>query len=137
MLEKLKSLILNDQVFYSLLIIMVAIISFWLGRLSLLTETTLVEPSVNRVEVKQTELNQKESFSDNNQDTKPPTTKLNNDFSEVGEAKVVGSRSGTKYHLTTCPGAKQIKPENLINFSSVAAAEAAGYKPAANCPELQ
>jgi hypothetical protein len=49
---------------------------------------------------------------------------------------VIGSKSGTKYHLPTCPGASQIKSENRIEFASVAAAVAAGYKPAANCPGL-
>ena len=48
MLEKLKSLILNDQIFYSALIVLVAGISFWLGRLSLAP----AEPPTSRVEVK-------------------------------------------------------------------------------------
>lgn len=45
----------------------------------------------------------------------------------------VASKSGTKYHLPWCPGAKQMKEENKIWFDSKAAAEAAGYTPAANC----
>ena len=51
--------------------------------------------------------------------------------------EVVASKSGSKYHLPTCAGAKQIKPENLISFASASAAEAAGYTPAANCKGLQ
>jgi methylphosphotriester-DNA--protein-cysteine methyltransferase len=49
---------------------------------------------------------------------------------------VVASKSGTKYHLPTCPGAKQIKSTNLITFNSKQEAEAAGYTPASNCPGL-
>lgn len=45
----------------------------------------------------------------------------------------VASKSGSKYHLPWCPGAKQMKEENKIYFSSKEEAEAAGYAPAANC----
>lgn len=49
----------------------------------------------------------------------------------------VASKSGSKYYLsTTCSGAKNIKEENRVFFSSAKAAEAAGYEPAANCPGL-
>lgn len=49
---------------------------------------------------------------------------------------VVASKNGSSYHLPDCPGAKQIKPENLISFANAKAATAAGYKPAGNCPGL-
>ena len=45
----------------------------------------------------------------------------------------VASKSGSKYHLPWCPGAKQMKEENKIFFNSKEEAEAAGYTPAANC----
>lgn len=48
----------------------------------------------------------------------------------------IASKSGAKYHLPSCPGAKQIKPENRIEFKSKEEAEARGYSPAANCPGL-
>jgi len=50
---------------------------------------------------------------------------------------IVASKQGSKYHLSSCPGAKQIKPENRVVFPSAAAAAAAGYEPAANCPGLK
>lgn len=53
------------------------------------------------------------------------------------EAVYVASKNGTSYHLPSCPGAKQIKPENKIEFISKEEAEKAGYKPAANCPGLK
>jgi len=130
MLEKLKSLVENDQVFYSLLIILVAIVSFWLGRLSV----DLPEPETSRVQV---------IYPQNSPQTSPKAATYNSEreltsnTNQPSVGVVVGSRSGDKYHLPTCPGAKQIKPENLVSFSSVAAAVAAGYKPAANCPQLQ
>lgn len=52
------------------------------------------------------------------------------------KGEVVASKQGSKYHLPTCSGAKRIKPENLVTYESVAAAQAAGLTPAANCPGL-
>lgn len=51
--------------------------------------------------------------------------------------QVVASKSGTKYHLPWCSGAKSIKEENKIYFDSIEAARAAGYTPAANCKGLK
>ncbi len=45
----------------------------------------------------------------------------------------VASKTGKSYHLPWCAGAKQIKEENKIYFSTKAEAEAAGYAPAKNC----
>ena len=50
-----------------------------------------------------------------------------------GGGEYVASKSGKSYHLPWCAGAKQIKEENKIYFSSKAEAEAAGYAPAKNC----
>jgi hypothetical protein len=52
------------------------------------------------------------------------------------EKNYVASLTGTKYHLPSCPGAKQIKEENKIWFTTKEDAEIAGYQPAANCPEI-
>lgn len=49
------------------------------------------------------------------------------------EQAYVASKTGTKYHLPTCAGAKQIKEENKVWFSTKEEAEAAGYTPATNC----
>ena len=48
----------------------------------------------------------------------------------------VASKKGTAYHFPWCPGAKRIKEKNKIWFQTKAAAEKAGYRPAANCPGL-
>jgi len=50
--------------------------------------------------------------------------------------KYVASKSGTSYHFSWCPGAKQIKEGNKIWFQTKVEAEARGYKPAGNCPGL-
>ncbi|HLP44011.1 MAG TPA: hypothetical protein VK145_01915 [Candidatus Nanoarchaeia archaeon] len=65
------------------------------------------------------------------------------DFTGQNKAKsaqfgmVIASKTGTKYHLPECPGAKTIAEKNKITFDSIAAAERAGYAPAANCPGLK
>lgn len=51
--------------------------------------------------------------------------------------QIVASKSGTKYHFTWCSGAKSIKEENRIYFASTQEARAAGYEPASNCKGLQ
>lgn len=53
---------------------------------------------------------------------------------ETGE--FVASISGSKYHLPWCPGAKSIKDENKIWFTSREEAEISGYTPAVNCPGI-
>ena len=45
----------------------------------------------------------------------------------------VASKTGSKYYLPWCGGAKSIKVENKIQFATRADAESAGYTPAANC----
>ncbi len=59
-----------------------------------------------------------------------PTTST---IAPSGQGSIVGSKNGSKYHYLTCSGAKQIKEENRIYFKTSQAAEAAGYTLAANC----
>jgi hypothetical protein len=40
----------------------------------------------------------------------------------------VGSKNSNKYHLPTCQWAKNIKPENLVCFSSAEDAQTKGYQ---------
>ena len=48
----------------------------------------------------------------------------------------VASRNGSVYYYLWCGGAKNINPSNLVWFSSEEKAKAAGLKPAANCKGL-
>jgi hypothetical protein len=118
MIEKLKSLVLDDAFFYAGLVISVALVAFLLGRNSMIQ----IEPQAAGVQITQ----QTASVVEQKSDT------LTNDATSV-----VVSRSGTKYHLPTCPGAKQIKDSNIITFSTIEQAKAAGYSAAANCKGLE
>ncbi len=131
MYQKLKLFIANDLVFTSLLLFGVAIASFVLGRASV-TEQGVFVPDTATLPavVLQTA------------PTLPPATATRTETvgiiatSTTRSGDYVASKSGTKYHLVTCPGAKQIKEENKIFFVSTAEAEAAGYTKASNCPNL-
>ncbi len=128
MLEKLKSLLANDAVFMAILLVLVAVVSFGLGRQSVVANGTF---SLN------THSDQFESQSGVLLTKTPlPVSDISTSTKEA-EARVLGSRTGTKYHLPSCPGAAQIKDENKVFFDSIALAKAAGYSPAANCPGLQ
>lgn len=110
---------LFDRSFVPLLIIFSSLLSFGVGRYMAITEET--EP------VTIEEL----SFSTTTDNTQKGTQAVK------GEGTVIASKNGTKYHLPDCPGAGQIKEENKVWFESAAAAVAAGYTPAANCPGLK
>lgn len=127
MLEKLKSFLLNDQIFFAIIVVLVGIASFCLGRASVtaVEPKTVVEPNSGAAAVVLKEVIKPEPKETVQKRTSPVAPQ---------SGTLVGSKSGTKYHKLTCPGAKQIKEENKIYFDSIAQAEAAGYKPAANCP---
>ncbi|MCA9355861.1 hypothetical protein KC865_04945 [Candidatus Kaiserbacteria bacterium] len=123
MYEKFKSLLSEDAFFYSILILLVGIVSFGLGRRSWETGGREIE-SHSLASVIITEAPADPSTSVVKEPAQPSIT-------------VVASRSGTKYHLLDCPGANQIKDDNKIFFDSVELAKAAGFQPAANCPGLK
>jgi hypothetical protein len=129
MFKKLKSYLENDTFFNSLLIVLVGVSAFGLGRWSILEEGR----SAPTVPTGITFYNNPEPTSV----TAKNTTNLISPKSEDVQKKVVASRGGSKYHFPECAGAKRIKPENLLEFASVDLARAAGYTPATNCPGLQ
>lgn len=49
----------------------------------------------------------------------------------------IASINGEAYYLPWCGGASRIKESNKITFASPQDAEAKGYRPAANCPEIE
>ena len=110
-----------EPILVSLVIVFVGTASFMIGRISV-NETS-------RPEVRICERDETVALS---QKTHEEVLAGN----VIGGA-VVASKNGTKYHLPTCPGAKQISPANLISFPSIEAARAAGLTPASNCPGLE
>ena len=129
MLEKLKRFLADDTIFTGTLLCVIAVTAFFLGRYSVPgavsgnPASALVLKATEALPIASSTLTATATAP-----TLPPLTE--------STAKYVGSKSGTKYHLMTCAGAKRIKEENKVFFATAADAEAAGYSPAANCPGL-
>ncbi len=127
----IKRFFADKDVFLAILLVLVGVASFGLGRASVAdfgpknstNETTASIPLSQVTDV----------F---NEGTNEATTTKNIEKSGVpvvADAQYVASKNGTKYHLPWCVGAKQIKEENKVWFNSKAEAEKAGYTPAGNC----
>jgi len=118
--QKINSWLADDAVFLSLLVTLVGTASFGLGRQSSGLESTISDNSMtgNVIEPLNREYLANESTN------------------SVENAVYVGSKNSDKYHLPWCSGAKRIVEANKVTFTSKEEAEAAGYKPAANCPGI-
>ena len=114
------------------IIVLVAAISFGLGRLSKIREEktpitienvgTSTETIVNTLNknVIENKLEQNSSIISSNT-----------------QKNFVASRNGKKYYYAWCESANVIKEQNRIWFSTKDEAEKAGYQPAANCKGLK
>jgi len=107
-IKQILAFVEKQDVFVVLIIIMVGIASFGLGRLSIIDE-------------------KKSLLQINNTALVEISTKINI------EGKYVASKSGFKYHLPWCPGAQKISDTNKIWFNSEEEAKNRGYTPAKNC----
>lgn len=119
-LDKIKSKISIDKstIMYLFIIVGVGISSFGLGRMSVINARTQYKDS--------------ESFL--------KTTYLQKDTSEntlspeiIKEKVFVASKNGKMYYTVGCSGAKRIKQENQVWFSSKTDAEKAGYTLSTTC----
>ncbi|MDA8596956.1 hypothetical protein N9L26_01325 [Candidatus Pacebacteria bacterium] len=140
MWEKLKPYIADDAVFYSLLIISIALAAFGLGRYSESGQVLSNQPAqiiFSERSRSDTELDLQEDTAANQAlgitGGEPETS---NNLNEQDSGKFVGSKNSDKYHLPWCSGAKRIKEENQVWFANEAEARSKGYMPAGNCPGL-
>ena len=113
------------KLFLSLVIILVASLSFGIGRLSVSNRREPIKIEYDESISNQASISNAINIIENSLQTE--NSKIENSTS------VVVSKNGSKYHYPHCSGAKQIKEENKITFDSPSAAEAAGYTLAANC----
>lgn len=114
---KIKSLLEDPAIFTSLLLLLVAIASFGLGRQSV-GDVAAVLPASQEASAQNSLL---------------PTESPRISSETAGESRYVASKNGQVYHLLICPGAKQISEANKVYFDTKEEAEAAGLRPAANC----
>ncbi|MDP2642060.1 MAG: hypothetical protein Q8P21_02095 [bacterium] len=123
---------LFKKLFLSAVIILVALLSFGIGRLSVVgnREPVRIEYDASISNSQFPISNQASVFNaliNNENSLKTENSKIEN------STPVIASKNGSKYHYEHCPGAKQIKEGNRIAFATPAAAEAAGYTLATNC----
>jgi hypothetical protein len=125
-LKKIKGRIDFDEVldkntFLTVFAILIAIISFGLGRLSGL------ETARKNVEIEFPKGQEASAFLGAFATTTPktPVAKTSGTY--------LASKNGTKYYLPTCASSNRISVANRIWFDTKLEAENAGYSPAANC----
>lgn len=128
-LAKIKA-VSRDDWMVVLIIVLVAILSFGLGRLSVSYgegKLEIVYPSQEGASAVTSLKGKEQSVQKSSLEAQPLLS---------GEGQYVASKNGSKYHFPWCPGARSIKEENKIYFSTKEEAEARGYAPAVNCKGL-
>ncbi len=119
---KVLGVSLKEEFLLGAIIVLVALASFGLGRISV---------SKNIYENKETVMLKTEVKSVSSAKTKDTEVRAGSG------GEVVVSKSGKKYHYPWCAGAKQIAEKNKVTFPSSEEARKAGYTPASNCKGLQ
>jgi hypothetical protein len=122
---------IGGKYFVPVVIVLVVIIAFSLGRISgTENKRTPVKIINNSGEVK--------GASIDNSSLNPSLDLREGSSAPSGSGgSVVASKNGTKYHYPWCAGAKQISPQNLVTFNSIEEARAGGFLPASNCKGLK
>jgi hypothetical protein len=116
--------VLDKNTFLVALAVLIAIISFGLGRLSGL------ETARKNVEIEFPKGQEASAFLGAFVTTTPKTTITKT------SGVYLASKNGTKYYLPTCASSNRISIANRIWFDTKEEAESAGYSPAANCKGL-
>ncbi len=102
--------IFNSQItFFIILLIFTSTLSFFLGKLSIITINT-------------------------NEKNTDIVLHLNEKIENV---EVVTSKNGSVYHFPWCSGSNRIKKENRIIFDNRKKAQEAGYRLAKNCEDIK
>ena len=128
--EKIKQIagVLGDpDIFTALVVILVAFLSFGLGRLSV---SESKKPDIQIGEIPAPEAGARGSAAAIVSMQKPsvPTGTTQGQF--------VASKNGTKYYFPWCSGTTRIKEENKVWFQTVDEAKKAGYQPSSTCKGL-
>lgn len=128
--QKIKLFYENNKndLFVAVIIFLVGMAGFGLGRLSVLW----IPKEPITIENKRLETRDQRLDKENRKEKEV----VDQAALVGGLGQLVGSKNGTSYHFPWCPGAQKIKEENKIVFQTREEAESMGYKPAGNCPGL-
>lgn len=133
-IKGLGMLVEKTEIYLVLLIVLVALGSFFLGRLSVFSDrvvpVTIESLPADKPHVLGASAPIIETYS---QSVAVPKTVLK----EVSKGMYVGSKNGTKFHLPWCSGAMRINEANKVWFQNKEEALAKGYTPAANCKGIE
>lgn len=134
-LQKLKSSGDLPDFRVSLLILLVALGSFWLGKGTADTGESgrITVHAPESLVIVPKPLSETASTTSGSRNTPGTVAGAGTTTGGVKEGAYVGSKNGDKYHLPWCSGALRIKEENKVWFASKEEAERAGYTPASNC----
>ena len=118
----------GKELYLVAIIILVAIISFGMGRLSKIREEKTpitIENVATSTEIIA------------NTSSQPSTLLQRGRLTADANKIFVASRNGKKYYYAWCDSAKTIKEQNRVWFTLKEEAEKAGYEPAVNCKGLK
>ena len=115
----------GGELYLTAVIVLVAVISFGLGRLSKIREEK------TPITIENAEIGESKPLLTSNVD------KTNSSSPSTSSKIFVASKNGKKYYYAWCESANVIKEQNRVWFSTQAEAEKAGYQPAANCKGLK
>ena len=138
--EKIK--FYQESLFLVLVITLVSLIGFGLGRLSAKYSSPALD--INSTLVNVTDLSKivtgEPPDSQKTTTTNQPSASQGTEAvesREVAERKIVGNKQSKIYHFEDCPGALRMSEANKIFFASILQARQAGFRPAGNCPGLE
>lgn len=114
----------KKELYLVVVVVLVAVTSFGLGRLSKIRE----EKTPIMIENMALDAT-----------STPPSVKTDTNKTTANKSEMifVASKNGKKYYYAWCESAKIIKEQNRVWFSSKEEVEKAGYEPAVNCKGLQ
>lgn len=120
------------EIFYGLFLVLVAFLSFGLGRL------TKIEESRLPVKIENIQLSSTDEKKLNDIEIKNLSSSLETKIPvNYQTGAVIVSKNGKRYHFPWCASAKTIKEENKVIYNSEQEALSAGYTLAGNCKRLE
>ncbi|MEK7065817.1 MAG: hypothetical protein AAB938_00515 [Patescibacteria group bacterium] len=125
-IKRIAGVVGDPDIFTAGMIVLVALLSFGLGRLS------ARESARSPIAITQSPAAALIARETNSASGVPNKSATGLD----AKGNYVASKNGTKYYLPWCSGATRIKEENKVWFTSVEEAKKSGYEPAQTCKGL-